>query len=306
VFETENPNQMVYTGSNAGYGPSNKGRTPGFWNTDTNAFTPIPGLRDPELLETSGSAWLGPVQDQRLAVVGGGGIGESPISTPRIDFLNLHDTAPHFTPGPDLAQGTRYPNLVDLPDDSMLITNGSQNYRGKGASNNHLAYTLDPATARLTRMADPNIGRDYHTEALLLPDGRVLVAGSDPLFDDQKNTIPGTFEQRIEIFTPPYLEKGLPRPTITSAPAAMPRGRSFDIPTPDAGHIAKARLIRTSTATHVTTVDMRDVALPMQKTPDGVSVTVPQESTIVPPGQYMLFLVDDQGVPSTAKIVGVP
>ena len=58
-------------------------------------------------------------------------------------------------------------------------------------------------TNQLTPMAEPNIGRDYHTEALLLPDGRVLVAGSDPLFDDQKNTIPGTFEQRIEIFTPP-------------------------------------------------------------------------------------------------------
>lgn len=44
----------------------------------------------------------------------------------------------------------------------------------------------------------------------------------------------------------------------------------------------------------------------MQTTPDGVSVSVPRESTIVPPGQYMLFLVSDQRVPSVAKIVGVP
>jgi len=58
---------------------------------------------------------------------------------------------------------------------------------------------LDPSSNQVTPMADPRIGRDYHTEALLLPDGRVLVAGSDPLFDDEKNTIPGTFEQRIEI-----------------------------------------------------------------------------------------------------------
>jgi Domain of unknown function (DUF1929) len=86
----------------------------------------------------------------------------------------------------------------------------------------------------------------------------------------------------------------------------MPRGQTVDIPTPDAAHIAKARLVRTSTATHVTTVDMRDVALSMQKTPDGVSVTVPPQATIVPPGQYMLFLDSDQGVPSVAKIVAVP
>ena len=306
LFESETPHKMVYTGSNAGYGPSNQGRIPGFWDIDTNLFTPIPGLRDPELMETSGSAWVGPVQDQRLAVVGGGGVGESPISTARVDFLNLKDPAPHFTPGPNLAQPTRYPNLVNMPDDSLFITNGSLDYRGKGATNNHLAYSLDPATNQLTPMADPNIGRDYHTEALLLPDGRVLVAGSDPLFDDQKNTIPGTFEQRIEIFTPPYLEKGLPRPTITSAPPVMDRGQTVDIPTPDGNRIAKARLIRTSTATHVTTTDMRDISLPMQKTPDGVSVAVPPEATITPPGPYMLFLVDDKGVPSEAKIVDVP
>src|SRR6185312_15610107 len=101
-----------------------------------------------------------------------------------------------------------------------------------------------------------------------------------------------------EIFTPPYLETGAPRPTISSAPAAMPRGQTVDIPTPDGSRIAKARLMRTATATHVTTSDMREVALPMQKSPDGVSVTVPQEATIVPPGPYMLFLVDDKGVPS--------
>ncbi|MCD2197069.1 DUF1929 domain-containing protein [Actinomycetospora endophytica] len=306
LFETETPHQMVYTGATAGYGPSDKGRIPGFWNIDNNQFTPIPGLRDPELLETAGSAFIGPVQDQRMAVVGGGGVGESPISTARIDYLNLKDPAPHFTPGPNLAQPTRYPNLVNMPDDSTFITNGSLDYRGKGATNNHLAYSLDPTTNQLTPMADPNIGRDYHTEALLLPDGRVLVAGSDPLFDDEKNTIPGTFEQRIEIFTPPYLEKGTPRPTITSAPPTMPRGQNFDIPTPDGNRIAKARLVRTATATHVTTTDMRDVALPMQKTPDGVSVTVPPEPTITPPGPYMLFLVDDKGVPSMAKIVDVP
>ncbi|WP_433799423.1 galactose oxidase-like domain-containing protein [Actinomycetospora sp. CA-084318] len=306
LFETEKPRQIVYTGSNAGYGPATEGRVPGFWDLDTGAFTPIPGLRQPELMETSGSSWIGPVQDQRLAVVGGGGVGESPISSSRIDFLDLKDPAPHFTPGPDLAQPTRYPNLVNLPDDTTLITNGSLDYRGKGATNNHLAYTLDPTTNQLTPMADPRIGRDYHTEALLLPDGRVLVAGSDPLFDDEKNTIPGTFEQRIEIFTPPYLESGAPRPTISSAPPVLTRGQTVTIPTPDASRIAKARLIRTSSATHVTTTDMRDVALDMQKTPDGVSITVPKEATIVPPGPYMLFLVDDKGVPSEAKILDVP
>jgi hypothetical protein len=179
VFETAQADQMVYTGANAGYGPADQGRAPGLWNLDTGAFTTIPGMRDPDLLETAGSAWIGPVQDQRLAVVGGGGIGESPRSTGRIDMLDLRDPAPHFTPGPTLPEGVRYPNLVNLPDDTTLIADGSRDYRGKGASNNHIAQILHPDTGALTPVADPTVGRDYHGEALLLPDGRVLTARRD-------------------------------------------------------------------------------------------------------------------------------
>ena len=239
VFETAQAGQMVYTGASAGYGPAERGREPGLWDTDTNAFTPIPGLRDPDLLETAGSAWLGPVQDQRLAVVGGGGIGESPRSTGRIDMLDLRDPAPHFTPGPTLPEGVRYPNLVNLPDDTMLIANGSRDYRGKGASNNHLAEVLHPDTGALTPVADPTVGRDYHGEALLLPDGRILTAGSDPLFDDDQNLVPGTFEQRIEMFTPPYLFHGA-RPTVSRAPTTLGRGQTATVATPDAARIRSA------------------------------------------------------------------
>jgi hypothetical protein len=304
IFETAQAGRLVYTGANAGYGPAEQGREPGFWNADTGAFAPIPGMRDPDLLETAGSAWVGPVNDQRLAVVGGGGVGESPRSTGRVDYLNLDEPAPHFTPGPSLPEGVRYPNLVNLPDDTMLISGGSRDYRGKGATNNHIAQLLHPDTGQLTVAADPNVGRDYHTEALLLPDGRVLTAGSDPLFDDDQNLVPGTFEQRIEIYSPPYLYQGA-RPTIGSAPPTLVRGQTATIPTPDASHIRSARLIKASTATHVTTTDMRSVALDMSPTPDGVSITVPTNPALTPPGPYMLFIVDDRGVPSVAKMVNV-
>ncbi|WP_274193350.1 galactose oxidase-like domain-containing protein [Actinomycetospora callitridis] len=305
IFETARAGRMVYTGANAGYGPAEKGREPGFWDTDTGAFAPIPGMRDPDLLETAGSAWVGPVNDQRLAVVGGGGVGESPRSTGRIDYLDLRDPSPHFTAGPSLPEGVRYPNLVDLPDDTMLISGGSRDYRGKGGTNNHIARLLHPDTGRITAAADPAVGRDYHTEALLLPDGRVLTAGSDPLFDDQQNLVPGTFEQRIEIYSPPYLFQGGGRPTITNAPPTLARGQTATIPTPDPEHIRSARLIKASTATHVTTTDMRSVALDAAPTAGGLSVTVPEEPGLTPPGPYLLFLVDDRGVPSVGKMVSV-
>ncbi len=304
VFQTAVPNRLVYSGANAGYGPAEQGRLPGLWDLGTNVFTPIGGLRDPDLLETAGSAFIGPVQDQRLAVVGGGGVGESPRSTGRIDFLDLSAPVPTFVPGPSLPDGTRYPNLVNLPDDSTLISNGSRDYRGKGASNIFVARILRP-DGTLTPAADPRVGRDYHAEGLLLPDGRVLTAGSDPLFDDEKNTIRGTFEQRVEIYTPPYLYRGN-RPTITDAPPTMALGSIATVATPDASRIRSARLMKTATATHVTTVDMRSVALPVAPGPGGVSVSVPQQPEIVPPGPYMLFLLDDRGVPSEARMVTVP
>jgi len=304
VFQTAVPGRMVFSGANAGYGPADQGRTPGFWDLEANRFTPIPGLRDQDMIQTGGTAFIGPVQDQRLAVVGGGAIGESPRSTGRIDFLDVGAPDPAFRPGPMLPEGVRYPNLVNLPDDSTLISNGSRDYRGKGASNNHIAQFLRP-DGTLTPAADPAVGRDYHAEGLLLPDGRVLTAGSDPLFDDEQNTVSGTFEQRIEIFSPPYVYEA-DRPRITSAPPVMTMGATVPVATPDASRIRSARLIKASTATHVTTVDMRSVALEVRPGADGVDVTVPPEPEIVTPGPYMLFLLDDRGVPSEAKMVTVP
>ena len=149
----------------------------------------------------------------------------------------------------------------------MLISGGSRDYRGKGGTNNHIARLLHPDMGRSP--TPPAVGRDYHTEALLLPDGRVLTAGSDPLFDDQQNLVPGTFEQRIEIYSPPYLYQGGGRPTITNAPPTLARGQTATIPTPDPEHIRSARLIKASTATHVTTTDMRSVALDTHRRPVG-------------------------------------
>ncbi|WP_285656965.1 galactose oxidase early set domain-containing protein [Actinomycetospora sp. NBRC 106375] len=306
LFTTARPDELLYTGTTAGYGPAEQGRVPGLWDLDDNAFTPLPGLRDPDLLETSGSAWVGPVQDQRMAVVGGGGIGESPRSTARIDLVDLDDPAPHFTPGPELPAPTRYPNLVTLPDDTMLISNGSRDYRGKGASDLLQArlYHPGPGGGTLTAAADPVVGRNYHTEGLLLPDGRVLTAGSDPLFDDEHDTVPGTFEQRLEIYSPPYLFQGR-RPQIETAPDTAERGEQLAIATPDAARVQRARLVRLASSTHVTSVDQRSVALGVTRTATGVRVDVPDAVRTVPTGFYMLFLVDDRGVPSTGRILRV-
>lgn len=303
LFPTQR-GELFYSGSNAGYGPADKGRAPGFWDLATNTFRTVPGLRDPDMLETSGSTWAGTVQDQKVMVVGGGGVGESDRSTARIDVIDLEATHPAFTPGPSLPQGTRYPNLVTLPDDTTLITGGSSGYRGEGASDNLTARIYHPDTNTLSDAADPSVGRDYHSEALLLPDGRVATLGSNPLFKDAANTKPGSFEKRIEIYTPAYLYRG-ERPQITDAPPTVATGATMTVSTPDAGRIASARLMRPSAVTHVTDVEQRSVALDVAKADGALSVTVPADGNLVPPGYYMLFLIADDGTPSVARWVQV-
>jgi hypothetical protein len=305
LFQTGQATTLFFSGSNSGYGPATKGRAPGLWNLADNSFTPVPGLRDANQLETSGSTWVGPVQNQRIMVVGGGGVGQSPLSTGRIDIVDLNSPNPRFTPGPSLPEGTRYPSLVTLPDDTTLITGGSSQYRGLGASDNHNARIFHPDTETLTMAADPAIGRDYHSEALLLPDGRVITLGSNPLFSDAKNSITAPFEQRIEIFTPAYLYHG-PRPMITGGPTSVARGASGTFTVTNPADIATARLIRPSAVTHVTNVEQRSVALNLVRGNGNITVTVPSQPALVPPGYYMLFVTDRAGVPSVARWVQVP
>ncbi|GAA3218225.1 kelch motif-containing protein [Pseudonocardia petroleophila] len=305
LFQTAEPGELFYTGSSTGYGPAEEGRVPGFWRLGDNTFEPVPGLRDPDMMETSGSVWAGPVQDQRMLVVGGGGVGESPLSTARTDVIDLTAEQPAYTPGPDLPQPTRYPNVVTLPTDEILIAGGSRDYRGKGQSHIFEASLYTPSSNTLRPAAESSVGRDYHSAGVLLPNGQVVVMGGDALFSDPLNTRDAEFEHRLEIYTPPYLFHG-ERPQITDAPAAVALGETMTVATPDAPRIDRARLIRPSAATHVTDLEQRSVALDVERRPDGtLGLTVPGEATLVPPGFYMLFLVDDEGTPSVARWVQV-
>ena len=299
-----NGGKVFYSGSNAGYGPADQGRVPGIWDLGANTFQPVHGLKDPEALETSGSVLLPPAQDQRVMVFGGGGVGESKKTTARTAITDLKTAHPFFADGPDLPDKTRYLNTVLMPDDTVFTTGGSGDYRGRGSSDILSAQFYDPKANTFRTAADPAVGRNYHTEALLLPDGRVAVFGSDPLFGDTDNTKPGTFEQRVEVYSPPYLYRDT-RPRLGAGPATVRRGQSITLPTPDAARIKTARLIHPGSATHVTDFDQRSVALGLKRTGDGIMVTVPADPALVPAGWHMLFVTDEHATPSRAVWIEV-
>lgn len=297
--------KIFYSGANAGYGPDDVGRDPGIWDVETNKFTKIPGMSDANMLETANTVLLPPAQDEKYMVIGGGGVGESKLSSEKTRIVDLKADDPRFVDGPSLEKGTRYPQASVLPDDSVLVSGGSEDYRGRSDSNILQARLYHPGTNSFERVADPLVGRNYHSGSILLPDGRLMFFGSDSLYADKANTKPGKFEQRIEIYTPPYLYRDS-RPDLSGGPQTIERGGSGTFTSRAASTVKKVRLIRPSASTHVTDVDQRSVALDFEADGDKLTVTVPSSRNVVPSGWYMLFVTDGEGTPSKAEWVRVP
>ncbi|MGA8209148.1 MAG: galactose oxidase early set domain-containing protein [Nocardioidaceae bacterium] len=309
--------RFFYSGANTGYGSATKGRKPGIWDLSDNSFRKVRGLRDADMNETATSFLLPPAQEQKVAMAGGGEIGEGSGSTSRIDVVDLTKPKPRYKPAAQLPSPTRYLSAVTLPDDTVLLTGGSSDYRGKGDSDLHASRIYHPDTGRMAYAAPNEIGRNYHSTALLLPDGRVMTMGSDPLFADKAGKVPGVFETRIEIYSPPYLHTGTPRPQVVDAPKVVKRGTTFRVKVSSEHGVAKARLLRPSAVTHQTDVEQRAVALDVTKRCRGrdsatccadgcrVDLSLDEREGITPSGRYMLVVDDELGVPSVATWVRV-
>ena len=183
-------------------------------------------------------------------------------------------------------------SLVTLPDETVLAVGGWRASRTPEFV--HAAELYTPSTRKWSLMASQSADRGHHSTAVLLPDGRVLSAGSED----------GNSPTTVDYFSPPYLFKGA-RPTIDSAPASASIGETFEIQTPDAQGITKVALIRPSAITHAWNSEQRYVRLPFTKDTGKLTATVPNSSAQVPPGYYMLFIVNDHGVPAVAPFIHI-
>jgi plastocyanin len=186
-------------------------------------------------------------------------------------------------------------NLLVLPDGQVLAVGGSVLVNQESRTGVLAAELWNPETETWTVMASMAAPRMYHSTALLLPDGRVLAAGGGRL---------GSAEDHFsaELYSPPYLFRG-PRPLITGAPSTMAYGAAATVQTPDAATIASVALIRLGSVTHTLDMDQHYVPLPFTAAAGEVAVQSPASASLAPPGYYMLFLVNGDGVPSTAGMV---
>jgi hypothetical protein len=243
------------------------------------------------------------VYDVGKVLVAGGGASRADAAV-----LDFSTSTPRRSVTGSMASGRRQHNLTVLMDGTVLASGGNSS----GApfvdlsAGVYAAERWDPATGRWTTLAAQRQTRQYHSTAVLLPDGRVLSAGGGVCGDC---TDVGYLAKDAEVFSPPYLfdDTGAParRPTISSAPTSVATGRSFTVGTPDAASIAKVALVRLGASTHSTEMEQRYVPLAFVAGSGSLTVRAPAGPTLAPPGPYMLVVVDREGVPSVAAMLTV-
>jgi Domain of unknown function (DUF1929)/Bacterial Ig-like domain (group 1)/Carboxypeptidase regulatory-like domain len=224
--------------------------------------------------------------------------------TARSEIIDLNQSNPQWQETAQMSAPRRHLNSTILPDGQVLITGGT---RGAGFVNIdpglavREAEVWNPATGQWTTLAANSRMRIYHSVSLLLPNGTVLHGASG---DAMAGTVPVPAERNHEIFSPPYLFKGA-RPTITTAPATVSYGQAFAVATPNAAQVTSVRWIRLGSVTHAFDMSQRANTLQFTSTPTGVQVTAPSGPNLAPPGHYLLFILNRNGVPSEGKIVRV-
>ncbi len=201
------------------------------------------------------------------------------------EWIDLSVAAPAWQALPDMNVARDKVNSVLLPDGRVLIVGGFEAPPDGGP-----AEIFDPEDPSSGFQLGPNMqhARGYHSAAILLPDGSVIMGG-DPNGASTPN----------ERYLPSYFFK--PRPAITGSPATVSHGAAFSVQTPTPAAIAEVVLLRPGAVTHGFNHNQRYVGCAITgTTATTVDAVAPPDGTIAPPGRYLLFLLDRDRVPSTA------
>lgn len=249
------------------------------------------GSIDKSLVGNSSSVAM--FQPGKILVVGG--------NSNSAVVIDINGPVPVVTTTSKLSSRRAWSNATVLPDGRVLVTGGSANTNSLVGVNNQ-AEIWDPATGQWTVGAAGDRTRQYHSVALLLPDASVLVGGGTATGELLVNNL------HSEIYYPPYLfsEAGEPatRPQIDSAPETLEAGVDFSM-TIGSGDVARVTLLRAGAVTHSVNLAQNFVELPFTQNEGTLLVDMHDRATDVPPGYYLLFLINDAGTPSVGKMVRI-
>lgn len=231
--------------------------------------------------------------------------------------IDINTDTPVVTATSNMKYGRRQHNLTILADGQVLATGGNSNgteYIDLRAGV-YPAELWNPLTGAWKELASLSITRQYHSFALLLPDGRVMVGGGGYCCDTAQapNPVYAPMDNpNVEYFSPPYLfdAQGTPaaRPAIAAAPVQVDYNQPFAVTLGSLGAgngIAKLHLIRLGSVTHSVNMEQRLTPLAFSAAGTTLNAVSPINANVTPPGFYMLIAVNDLGVPSVAKMIQV-
>jgi len=232
------------------------------------------------------------------------------IGAPQPLILDLSAPSPRFQPtGPRTLTGRPYRNHVNavlLPTGDVFVCGGVTTPGANSDATGVLAAEVyQPGVDGWSTVESAAVVRNYHSVALLMPDGRVWTCGSNHN-GAQSFPSPGVDnrELRIEVYEPWYF--GQPRPAVSSAPARVAYGQAFNVSTPQSSSISRVAMVRAGSCTHSFNTDQRYVGLSFFDLGGGqLTCTAPPNANVAPPGPYLLFVIDDRGVPSVGVFVRV-
>jgi YVTN family beta-propeller protein len=207
---------------------------------------------------------------------------------------------PVVTPTQSLSTQRRLVNAAVLPDGKVLATGGSQvNNQMTGVNNS--AEIWNPTTGTWLQGPSGQRARLYHSMSMLLPDARVLVGGGGAPGPQQN--------MNMEVFLPPYLYDATGaramQPRLTSAPAAIDIGETFFVDFTDAASISRVTMVKTGSVTHSWNMEQRFVELTFVRDGTRLRIQAPTKAADAPPGFWMLYALNENGVPSTARIIKI-
>ncbi len=257
--------------------------------------------------------------------------------TATIEMIDFTDPLPRWRRVGSLIQPSTTSKAVALPDGKVFIANGLNPLGRTFEERAGLRYQMfDPNDGSTRAMAKTTVPRGLHGTAVLLPDATVFVAGEnrevlvrpdDPAFPMDGFPVgdPDLGVPNGQIFRPPYLFNTdgslAARPVITEAPEEISFREHFEVSVAGGSdQIASVVIIRSDHSTHNLETGSRYVKLAFRakdehrgrshkrsrgdrrKEGEGqLRVITPRLPAQAIPGVYMLFVLDNKGVPSVGR-----
>jgi len=309
IFRQDN-HAWLFAWSNASVFQAGPSKAMNWYTMTGTGTTKAAGIRG-----TDGDAMCGPavMYDAiagKILAVGGSPNYQDSVATTNANLITINGVNNTATVEklPQMTDARIFGNSVVLPDGTVFIVGGQALGKPFYDNNSSLIPELwSPVTKAFTQLAIGPTPRNYHSIALLMPNGTIFVGGGG---------LCGSCGVRnhfdAQLFSPPYLFQtdGITpaiRPRISAVSTkTMKVGSAFTV-TLAAGTSNKATfsMIRMGSSTHTVNTDQRRVPLTATNgTSNTYNILLPGDPGKLLPGFWYLFALYN-GVPSTASIVKV-